>query len=310
MDALRKVLKDKDFSELYRVVGNTLLNNYSKGETNNLLSSIINNIKKTFNLKENHLNDSFKIPFSDHNVYGQILSTVASVLNSKSIKRKYPGLGQVMVPSFGIYQIYEVNGHKMQYTDVLNRAISYYSSNTNKAPKYTSDAVLYHNRLVKAYLEEHCPDTDYIEWSGEPSLDALRNYDPLSKVNVKCQYTTANGRTFVKDIIISLDTLSDYYDFKFNRGQNVVRKALSKEIEDNEEIRTLEIKSTSINRRLPRDLAPARIHLTYSKNGKTFKRNIFDTYVYVNLYKALKERDAKDIKDEEKRIIDEKIKDY
>jgi hypothetical protein len=31
------------------------------------------------------------------------MQVMGSILNKKSIKRKYPGMGQVMVPAFGIY---------------------------------------------------------------------------------------------------------------------------------------------------------------------------------------------------------------
>jgi len=59
------------------------------------------------------------------------------VLNKKSIKRKYPGMGQVMVPGFGIYQIIEINGIKYQYLDVLKRAVKY--NNTLKENSITTE---------------------------------------------------------------------------------------------------------------------------------------------------------------------------
>jgi len=46
--------------------------------------------------------DIFKIPLSDSNVYSQILPTLVSIINKKSIKRKFSGSGCVMIPGFNV----------------------------------------------------------------------------------------------------------------------------------------------------------------------------------------------------------------
>ena len=102
---------DKIRSELYDILGRALINNYKQDENRtDLAAPIIAEIKKKFNLSEDHSLDDFKIPFSDSNLYGQTISTFVSNINSKSIKRKYPGSGCVMVPGYDIIQTYKYNG--------------------------------------------------------------------------------------------------------------------------------------------------------------------------------------------------------
>ena len=57
-------------------------------------------LEKYFNLNADHSQDRFKIPFSDPNIYNQLISSFTSIINNKSIKRRYPGLGMVMVPGY------------------------------------------------------------------------------------------------------------------------------------------------------------------------------------------------------------------
>jgi hypothetical protein len=70
---------------------------------------------KNFNIHDNHLRDAIKIPFSDPNIYSQLLPTFVSVINSKSVKRKYPGSGCVMVPGYGTIQLYTIDGIPHQF---------------------------------------------------------------------------------------------------------------------------------------------------------------------------------------------------
>jgi len=105
LDALEEFLANKSDitkSEIYDIIGRTIINNFKNSREANLASDIIREIEKSgFHFKNNHAKDVFKIPFSDPNVYSQILNTFASVINGKSVKRKYPGSGCVMLPAYG-----------------------------------------------------------------------------------------------------------------------------------------------------------------------------------------------------------------
>jgi len=48
------------------------------------------------------------LPFSDPGVFNSLMPTFAASINSKSVKRKYPGSGYVMHPSYGFKQIYDL----------------------------------------------------------------------------------------------------------------------------------------------------------------------------------------------------------
>jgi hypothetical protein len=50
------------------------------------------------------------------------LSTFVSIINGKSIKRKYPGQGTVMVPGYNISQIWEFDDKTYQYEDLVKQA--------------------------------------------------------------------------------------------------------------------------------------------------------------------------------------------
>jgi len=40
---------------------------------------------------------------------------MAAIINKKSIKRKYPGLGMPLVPSYGLTMIYDIPGESCPY---------------------------------------------------------------------------------------------------------------------------------------------------------------------------------------------------
>ena len=112
-----------NLTKVYDVVGRTIMNNLSKNRGQaGLANAIIDAIKNTFNLNTDHALDEIKIPFSDPNIYSTILSTFVSIINKKSIKRQYPGLGTVMVPGYDISMIYDIAGHTYQYEDLIQIA--------------------------------------------------------------------------------------------------------------------------------------------------------------------------------------------
>ena len=125
IDSIENFRETGNLSQVYDIVGRTIMNNLSKDKGQaGLADAIIENIKEKFNLNTDHALDEFKIPFSDQNIYSTILSTFVSVINKKSIKRQYPGLGTVMVPGYDISMIYDLDGKTYQYEDVLKMAIN------------------------------------------------------------------------------------------------------------------------------------------------------------------------------------------
>jgi hypothetical protein len=143
MDALKEFTEKGDISVIYDIIGRTLINNLaSKSGQAGLAENIIKAIKKEFDLNSNHKLDKFKIPFSDPNIYSNILSTFVSIINNKSIKRKYPGLGTVLVPGYNISQIWEFDGRTYQYEDLIKLALKNgFTSNEFDINEYNKDIV-------------------------------------------------------------------------------------------------------------------------------------------------------------------------
>ena len=124
LEAVKEFRSSGNKTKIYDVIGRTIINNLSKNRGQaGLANAIIDSIKKSINFNTDHVLDQLKVPFSDPNIYSTILSTFVSVINKKSIKRQYPGLGTVMVPGYDISMIYEINGKSYQYEDLLKLAL-------------------------------------------------------------------------------------------------------------------------------------------------------------------------------------------
>ena len=205
IDAVTKFLagEENDYDavkdQLYDVLGRTLLNGIkSRDDSASLTDSILRAIEKRFNRNLNHKNDIFKIPFSDSNIYSQILPTLVSMINKKSIKRKYPGSGCVMVPGYNVIQYFRIGNNRYTFNDLVKKAIADLQASGKELPQVEDRAFL-ERTLVQNYLDKR---------QSDPSL-----------------YTTDIGEFIPTDIVdvmsgdkvlgtITLDELKTYYKFK------------------------------------------------------------------------------------------------
>lgn len=283
-----KISKDKKYrgvtideirSELYDIFARTIVNNYKQKEDRvDLTASIISRIKSTFNLHDDHTIDEFKLPNSDNSLYSQVIPTFVSNINKKSIKRKYPGSGCVMVPGYGIIQNYKYRGQIKQFDDVLKEARQ--SNKDSKSPFFRKfhefdpqkeTIAQYNNDLVTAYL-------GYIqeeEW--QKATTSVEQFIPTDKVDV-----LANGKYITT---IDLSDINEYYTFQGYSLQNpngddatrdIIRRGLISKragIDVNSAQLTYAMNITQ-----PRDLAPARLRWKYKDaNGVEHIENIFNT---------------------------------
>lgn len=110
---------------LYDLVGRIIINNLDSRDGNmDLSQEILSEVKKEFNVKSNdHSLDELKIAFSDPNLFGHVVPAIVSVLNNKGIRRKNPGSGMVMVPSYRMFQVYNIGGKPLIYTDLIKQII-------------------------------------------------------------------------------------------------------------------------------------------------------------------------------------------
>lgn len=266
LDSIQHFRETGNLSKVYDIVGRTIMNNLSKNRGQaGLANAIIDNIKEKFNLNTDHSLDEFKIPFSDPNIYSTILSTFVSVINKKSIKRQYPGLGTVMVPGYNISMIYDVDGKTYQYEDLIRMSI-----NSGFSSEYT-DLSMKNRDLVQKFLQ-----------AKQNELPIYTNQEVFQPTdNVRISYNSDVSGTGM--IEVSLDNIKDYYLFKddivaFLNGRGIINP-------------------TNItyqkNITVPRNLAPAKISWEYDDATGHHVMNIFDHWAVKNSHN--KKRDVKAI---------------
>ena len=189
-------------SKLYEVLGKILLNGIKTREDQaNLTDEIMRVIEKTFHKNISHLQDVFKIPFSDSNIYSQILPTLVSMINNKSIKRKYIGSGCVMVPGYNVIQYFQIGENQYMFNDLVPIALEYFKEKNIKLENInaTDNPQQYEKTVVQMYLDDLQKDPSLIR-------NDVWDFIPTDLVDLILD----DGRI----IPISLNNLKDYYKFK------------------------------------------------------------------------------------------------
>lgn len=265
IDSIENFRETGNLSQVYDIVGRTIMNNLSKNRGQaGLANAIIDNIKERFNLNTDHALDEFKIPFSDPNIYSTILSTFVSVINKKSIKRQYPGLGTVMVPGYNISMIYDVDGKTYQYEDLIRMAI-----NAGFTSDFT-DLSMKNKDIVQKFLQA--------KQNELPMYTSQEIFQPTD--NVRISYNSDVSGTGI--IEVSLDNIEDYYLFKddivaFLNGKGIVNP-------------------TNItyqkNITVPRNLAPVKISWEYDDETGHHVMNIFDHWAIKGSYHGKRDVEA------------------
>ena len=291
-------LKDSDPNKLYDLIGKTIINNFS--DRKGMVKAVLDQMEKVFNLSTNHKYDLTKCPFSDATLYNKILQTLGSVINKKGIKRTYSGSGMVMTPGYNIYQTWEINGIPMQYEDVLNEALAY--NEKTKAVQLEEDYELAYEQIVENYLNTVAPDSILYEldelgseFDFENRLElgipvpGLENVKPESTITIN--YRTITGEIGSKQI--TLDSVPKYYEFKYNTKEFI--QNLTK-------LNNLTITSIVQNNKVPRNLSPVKINFSYQEGLTENSINIFDSKIYIDLYKATKKQDELGIQLQQSRI--------
>ena len=304
MNAIEAYQKDptpETRDALYDIIGRTIINNIStaRGQAG-LADSIIYQIKKRFNLSNSHKLDDLKIPFSDYNIYNNILSTYASIITGKSIRKQYPGLGAVLSPGYDIMMVYDIDGKVYQFTDILKQATIQYNAYKNRKRKNPEtpdgDDAYYANisddlsttqwtkAVVDGYLMSKTNAYNAKKWKyivpqveGQlPDWDLhTEEFQPTDNIGIK--YRTTDGTEAWEDI--SLNDIDDYYLFKAD-PRAFLQDRLTKK---NASLTLVGILQFRKNIHKARNLAPSKIGYTYEEvlveKGKPVTRykSIFDT---------------------------------
>ena len=287
LDAVAQFRESGDMSAIYDVIGRTIMANIKSGSGEiGLAEAIINNIKSKFNLNTDHSLDKLKIPFSDPNIYSSILSTFVSNINKKSIKRQYPGLGTVMVPSYNMSMIYDINGMTYQFEDLVKEAAEKgFSSTELDNTKAKQD-------IVKQYLST-------IQQSM-PVYEDGQSFIPTENVLVTLEGTNALGQTGTFYEHISLNEIHDYYNFQDNPQEYLQKRGYSN-------ISSMKFQKDVT---VPRNLAPVRITWDYvDALGVQHHTNIFNHWRVKGQIQELAKIDDMNISgDEKKKLSAEAVK--
>ena len=170
--------------------------NNAKGES--IAKTLIHSIKE----------DGINIPFSNNNFFGLFVRDVVTRLNNEFISRHYSGIGSVLIPSHGIFQVYDrvlPDGR----TIVMTQA-----------------------DLIKEALQEY----DSIEFERIYGRQPVNNEEIIEfyKSTILADLSVNIGEIEVGDTVLingqnlSLSTPEEYYRFKRSYQQDTVTKVYSK----------------------------------------------------------------------------------
>lgn len=120
----QQVNPDRARWKLYQIVAKLILRSGSNSDMD-LTDQVKQAIEKELKVNRDSDTSKIKLPFSDPTLYKQFITSITSVINAKSIKRKHPGSGYVMSPGYNVIQYYpiSINGFdKYMFQDVVKLA--------------------------------------------------------------------------------------------------------------------------------------------------------------------------------------------
>lgn len=264
----KQVVKDK----VYEVIARSIIEHIQLNKDRATLGeAIVNNLANQFHNQSFKLAASkFKVPFSDPNIYSQILPTFASNINNKSVKRKFPGSGDIMCPGYGVMQTFkfELDGQQFCGTldDVYETALNYYDETDLESDQTEQRRQLIANFLLEVQNMQESTELDFsqeipVETRSENiSLEAFK---PNDIIDVR----TEDGNHLAT---IKLTSIGDYYKYLANPAQYIKQSV----IEQSGEIPAKVLISHSAQ--AAHDLDPAKISWKYVDDaGKVRDTNIF-----------------------------------
>lgn len=137
--SIRKVVKSGDEQEINNMLGKLLIEAFNKeGSVDRLglVEAFVRKAEQKLRLRYKDIN----IPFSANSIKGKFLSEIAAKIN-KAIRRRYPGLGTVQVPSFKLMQIFNMGGMNMSFTKMSKYLHETKAPNSNKTYVQIADDI-------------------------------------------------------------------------------------------------------------------------------------------------------------------------
>lgn len=129
MNRYLRYLDENKISELSEILTNKFIQGIQKSDRDEVTKALLNTLK----------DKGVAIPFSNQNFYNLFIREIVTTLNNEFITRHYSGLGGVLVPSHGIFQVYdsviknengEIIGSKIiTQNDIIKESLFNYQSN-------------------------------------------------------------------------------------------------------------------------------------------------------------------------------------
>lgn len=232
-------------SKLYHLVAKELLDSGQTGD--GLGINILNRVKDYFKIDKVHTEED-KIPFSDPNIYSQFISSYITHVN-KGIKRKHPGIGNIISPSYDKVQLWHINGVPYTADDLIRESAGIIPP----AELLSRDAR--EKFRIDTYLNTLLQKEPYINAQDIEYLDIVKVYDAATGLPI--------------DISLDLSDIMDYYRFK---------EAVNK----NESLESFGIHFTPSQLKFkqditkPRNLRPQRFAFDYKVGDEIRHATLFD----------------------------------
>ena len=195
---------EKNLYKLYLIIGKSILNSAVNNE-NDPTIQLRDELSRVLKVSRDQAGDELKIPFSDTNIYRQFITSITSVINAKSIKRKHPGMPNIMSPSYNMVQYFTYsdnrgNYRKYLYDDILKRARS-----------------TFYNRMIRLLsLKDNKKDKDLEKELKKKSFKELVDLAKKQKINDPYVNIDINlGTTDYNNAIVTI-----FLDEKQNKEQN------------------------------------------------------------------------------------------
>lgn len=251
-------------SKIYEIVGTYIIKQLKNGGKDlGLAQSLVARVKAEFSKRnKNHIDDEFKIPFSDPSIFGIALSGFTSAINSAAVKRKFPGLGAVMVPAYNMIQNFVLpDGRSYSFDDIRK------SANISKTTteQYLQELQLQEETKPASSIDKILPGdrvkvpiAEVVEAAGNIPVDTFAKMNDLS---IEGEY--------------ALGTLDTYENYRFFKST---------------------FKTFYQDYTKPRNLKPQQV---YWKDLSGKQHNIFDVPTVIHAFERRNDKVTKVTKDED-----------
>lgn len=214
IDAVTEYYKMGDSREIYNIIGKAFLKSFDDSSSNkaSLAEAVVYNLKKELSKYLKISEAEVKLPFSDNNLLGAVISNVTSTINKNAIKRKYPGIASVLIPSHGAIQIYNANGIDYTYSQAQLAGVDFNHQFNMEPTIPITDIRFGESYVVVENLQGYPVDVNGVVPEGLVMLDGNIQHEAQFNLNVPgVQH-------------ITVDTIEKYQELRNDKSGRLVRR--------------------------------------------------------------------------------------